>query len=438
MEIRVAVIGPYDLLDEVLRMAATFPTLALLPLGYKDVQEVKQLVLQCKDEVDVFLFAGPIPYQIARDHVGDPKPMVYLPYNGTSLYRVFFQLLREYGALFTDRRLRFSIDVLNLQEVEQRLEELSILVDHMYVKEYELGQSAEDILRFHYDLWTSKKVDAIFTCVASVYWELTRLGIPCYRVTPTKTTIQDGLHRAQIEGKNLQLSDTQIAIGIINIENIVKKWSASEYELQRKKIAIQEILIDYGEEIQALMNWPDRNEVIFVTTRGVIERTTSMFTRFPLLEKIVNRLNISASIGIGLGRTANEAQSKASEALSKAKSGDGGSCFIAMHDGNVVGPLGKEFHLAYSLRSNDPERLDAARKSGLSIGTINKLISFCHNYGSSQITAADLASRFGVSLRSARRILSKLEQSHLAVVVGEEQPLCKGRPRQMYELRLHI
>lgn len=438
MEIRVAVIGPYDLLDEVMCIAATYPALTVLPLGYKDVQEVKQIVPQCQDEIDVFLFAGPIPYQIAREHVSDPKPMVYLPYNGTSLYRVFFQLLRDSGTLFTESRLRFSIDVLNLQEVEQRLDELSIHVDHMYAMEYQLNQRAEDILRFHYDLWTSKKVDAIFTCVASVYWELTRLGIPCYRVTPTKTTIQDGLQRAQIEGRNFQLADTQIAIGIINIENIVKKWSASEYELQRKKIAIQEILIDYGEEIQALMNWPDRNEVIFVTTRGVIERTTSMFTRFPLLERIVHRLNISASIGIGLGRTANEAQSKASEALSKAKLGDGGSCFIAMHDGNVVGPLGKEFQLAYSLRSNDPQRLNAARKSGLSIGTINKLISFCQSYGSSQITAADLASRFGVSLRSARRILSKLEQSQLAEIIGEEQPLCKGRPRQMYELKLQM
>lgn len=438
MEIKVAVIGPYDLLDEVLCIAATFPALALLPLGYKDVQDVKHLVLQCKDEVDVFLFAGPIPYQIAREHVDDPKPMVYLPYNGTSLYRVFFQLLRESGTLLKDSRLRFSIDVLNLQEVEQRLDELSILVDQMYTLEYKIEQSADEILRFHNDLWTSKKVDAILTCVASVYWELRRLGIPCYRVTPTKSTIQDGLHRAQIEGKNFQLSDTQIAIGIINIENIVKKWSSSEYDLQRKKIAIQEILIDYGEEIQALMNWPDRNEVIFVTTRAVIERTTSMFTRFPLLEKIVNRLNIPASIGIGLGRTANEAQSKASEALSKAKSGDGGSCFIAMQDGNVVGPLGKEFHLQYSLRSNDPARLNAARKSGLSIGTINKLISLCQNYGSSQITAADLASRFGVSLRSARRILSKLEQSQLAEVIGEEQPLSKGRPRQMYDLKLQM
>jgi hypothetical protein len=438
MEIKVAVIGPYDLLDEVLCMAATFPALMLRPLGYKDVQDVKQLVLSSKEEVDVFLFAGPIPYQIAREHVDAPKPMVYLPYNGTSLYRVFFQLLRDSGTLLKESRLRFSIDVLSLQEVEQRLDELSIPVDRMYTMEYQLDQSADDILQFHYELWTSKKVDAIFTCVASVYWELRRLGIPCYRVTPTKSTIQDGLYRAQIEGKNLQLNDTQIAIGIINIENIVKKWHSSEYELQRKKIAIQQILIDYGEEIQALMNWPDRNEVIFVTTRGVIERTTSMFTRFPLLERIVNRLNISASIGIGLGRTANEAQSKAGEALSKAKSGGGGSCFIAMHDGNVVGPLGEEFQLAYSLRSNNPERLDAARKSGLSVGTINKLISFCQNYGSSQITAADLASRFGVSLRSARRILSKLEQSQLAMVVGEEQPICKGRPRQVYDLKLHI
>ncbi|MED4750565.1 transcriptional regulator [Brevibacillus choshinensis] len=437
MEIKVAIIGPYDFLGEILRIAATFSDVTWIPLGYKNVQDAKRLVLQCKEEADVFLFAGPIPYQIAREHVVEPKPMVYLPYNGTSLYRVFFQIMREGGMLHEDYRLRFSIDVLNKQEVEQRLEELSIRVDQMYALEYQLEQSTDDILRFHHDLWTSGKVDAILTCVASVYEELTRLGIPCYRIIPTKSTIQECLHQTQLEWKNLQLSDNQIAVGIINVESMLKKWGSSEYELQRKKIAIQEILIDYGEEMQALMNWPDRNEVIFVTTRGVIERTTNMYTRFPLLEKIVNRLNIAVSIGIGLGRTANEAQSKAGDALAKAKA-RGGSCFIAMHDGSVFGPLGKDYHLAYSLRSNNPERLDAARKSGLSIGTINKLISFCQNYGSSQVTASDLANRFDVSLRSARRILSKLEQSQLAMVVGEEQPLTKGRPRQIFDLRLHL
>lgn len=438
MEIKVAVIGPDDLVESITIAAKAFPALKLFPFGYKHERETLQHVRKCKDEVDVLLFAGPIPYQIAREHVEEHKPMIYLPYTGTSLYRVFFQLLRDKHFHDKNGRLRFSIDILRQEEIEERLEELELAVQQMYVKEYQTGQQTNEIVQFHYDLWINQEVDAVLTCVTSVYKRLVELGVPSYRIIPTKSSIHDCLQRVQLEGRSVQLSDTQIAIGIISVDSFSQKRESSEYDVQRKKLAVHQILIDYGEEIQALMNWSDRDEITFVTTRGVIERTTHNFSYYPLLEQIVNQLNVTASIGIGLGRTANEAESKAREALSKSKMSGGGSCYIVMPDGNVLGPLGKEHQLAYSVRCDDPERLHLARQAGLSVGTINKLISFCRNHGSSKVTAAELAGGFGITIRSARRILSKLEQSQLASVIGEEQPVSKGRPRQLYNLNLSL
>jgi hypothetical protein len=142
-------------------------------------------------------------------------------------------------------------------------------------------------------------------------------------------------------------------------------------------------------------------------------------------------------IGIGFGRTANEAEHKAREALAKAKSGGGGNCYLVMQDGHVLGPLGKESQLEYSVRSDDPKRIYLAQQAGLSVATINRLISYCEGCDSYQMTAAELAHGFGIAVRSARRILSTLEQAGLAEVVGEEQPVCKGRPRQIYQLKLY-
>jgi hypothetical protein len=161
MEIKVALIGPDDLVQSITMAAKAFPALKLFPFGYKHEQETLQHVLQCKDEVDVLLFAGPIPYQIAREHVEEKKPMIYLPYTGTSLYRVFFQLIREKN--FTDKghRLRFSIDILRKEEVEERLDELELPVEKMFVKEYHIGQQTSEIVQFHYDLWINREVDAV-------------------------------------------------------------------------------------------------------------------------------------------------------------------------------------------------------------------------------------------------------------------------------------
>lgn len=436
MEIKVALIGPSDLLDEFLHIATAYPNLKLLPFGYTDVQETPSLVLQCLEQVDVLLFAGPIPYHIACEHVAIHKPTICVSYNGTSLYRVFFQFVRENKYNYKDNRLRFSIDILRKEEIEERLEELDIAFEEMFVMENPSNQKTDAILQFHQDLWMNRKVDTVFTCSGSVYKHLVKAGVSCYFIKPTKTAIHNALYRVQIEGKSMQLSDTQIAIGIIGMESFSQGRGTLGYGTQRKKLALQQLLIDYGEEIQAVINWSDLNEITFVTTRGVIERTTNNFSQSPLLEQIINRLHLSASIGIGLGRTVNEAQNKAGEALLKAKSGGGKRCFIAFEDGNVIGPLGEEHQLAYSLRSDDPDRLLLAKNTGLSIGTINKLIAFCHNHGSSRVTAAELANGIGITIRSARRILNKLEQCDVAFIVGEEQPISKGRPRQVYELKL--
>ncbi|MED4784886.1 transcriptional regulator [Brevibacillus choshinensis] len=434
MEIKVAIIGPHDLVEDVLQVARSFPNLSLIPFGYKNVKETAELARKSSEEADVLLFAGPMPYQIAREHVEAQKPMIFLPHNGTSLYRAFFHWLRDKQC--ADERLRFSIDILRKEDVMERLDELEIRFEKVHVMDYHTDLETEEIMQFHYGLWQNGEIDAIFTCVNAVHKQLIERGLPCYRIVPSKMLIHDCLSQALLEGKSVQLKDTQLAIVIISLDSLSHNWNTSEYDVQRKKLAVQQILIDFGEEIQALMNWSERDEITFVSTRGVIERTTHNYSHYPLLDQVVNQLNLTASIGIGLGRTANEAESKAREALAKAKASGGRSCFIVIHDGNVVGLSGKEVQFEYSVRSDDPERLQLARKTGLSVGTINKLISYCQNYGSSKVTAAELANAFGITIRSARRILSKLEQCQIAVVVGEEQPMSRGRPRQLFDLLL--
>ncbi|MDN4067004.1 transcriptional regulator [Paenibacillus vini] len=436
IKLRVAVIGPRDLVEAVLEFGSYFAELAMFPAPYQHERETLEVVDRIRDQADILLFTGPIPYRIALAAAPD-KPMVHVYYSGTALYKVLFDLYRQ-DVLDMQKGLRLSMDVLQYNEVEEPLQEIGLPVDELLVKTYESGMTNEELVSYHYELWKNGRVSVTVTCVTSVYQKLKKLGVPAYRVVPTQSAIRDCLNRALLEGKSVRLSSTQIAVGIMNIDNFAKvaKEAASEYEIQRKKIILQQILVDFGEETQSLIKWSDSDEVSFITTRGIIEQVTRKFQDAPLLLEVMERLQWNASIGIGIGRTANEAEGKAKEALLKAKSGGGGNCYLIMQDGIVYGPLGSDLTLEYSARSENPELISMAKKVGLSVGTINKLVSLCRRLGTSTFTASQLAEGFGITLRSARRIMAALEKYEMASIVGEEQPAGRGRPRQIYTLNL--
>ncbi|MNH86317.1 hypothetical protein D3C87_724390 [compost metagenome] len=437
LNLKVAVIGPQDLVQAVMELGSKYEGLTMIPAAYQHEKDTLQLAAEVGTLADILLFTGPIPYQIALGLIKD-KPMVHVHYSGTALYKVLFDFIRDEVLHLGDNGLKISVDVLEREEIEERLTEIGITDYELYVKSYMVGIETEELVSFHHQLWKEGKVKVTVTSVTSVYERLKQLGVPVYRVVPTLSSIRDTLNRALLEAKSLKFSSTQIAVGIMNIDNFMKvsKEVASEYELQRKKLVLQQILLDYGEETQALIKWTDGDEVSFITTRGIIEQTTKKFQEAPLLIEIMEKLQWKASIGIGIGRTANEAEGKAREALLKAKLSGGGNCFLIMQDGLVYGPMGSELILEYSVRSEDPQLLSIAKKVGLSVGTINKLQSFCNRLGTTTFTASQLAEGFGITLRSARRIMAVLEKFEIARIVGEEQPAGRGRPRQIYHITL--
>ncbi len=209
----------------------------------------------------------------------------------------------------------------------------------------------------------------------------------------------------------------------------------TEYQLQRRILDLQNILIDYGEESQSIIKWPERKEVKFITTRGALQFENSQSKEMRLLREIFSKTQIKASIGIGIGQTANEAELHAREALKKA-SVNNPSCFVMDLDGTVHGPIGNEIQLCYSIRSDDQRVLEMAKLANLSSSTINRILSFCEAIGKNTFTTKELANGLGITPRSARRILTKLEKVKLATVTGEEQPVHRGRPRQIYSLVL--
>lgn len=430
---RVAVVGPQDLVTKIIMDGTDFPELELIPLPYEKETEALDLIKTKMHKVDVVIFAGPVPYLLTKGKIPSYLPLVYVRYSGVALYRVLFQILQQnQGTINLIEHL--SIDTLPASAVKETYEELGLNSSQVYVlDEKTLLNSTAQIVE-HRHSYESGLTMAAVCCLTSTYKELLKLKIPAYRICPTRFDIREALRLAKSEGLALYHRKAQVAVVILKMEH--RSLSSGTTNPQRRTLELHQLLLDYGEETGATVSFIGVDEFIIFSTRGALETATMNFSQAPLINEIQTKVGIDVALGIGIGHSAAEAENNARTALQQSRYAGWNNCCILQESGIMIGPIGSVSPLTYEMRSLKSELLAMAGQSGLSVTTVSRLEATMANYGRTTLTANEVAGGLGLSLRSARRILNTLEQASLATVVGMEQPAGKGRPRQVYDLRL--
>ncbi|MCX6030522.1 MAG: hypothetical protein NT169_14645 [Chloroflexi bacterium] len=434
MTMRVGVIGPQDVVNAVLELAAEFPSLQLIPICYQREEETTSLAEQCQGRVDLIVFTGPVPYYIATYNLKLRIPLFYVRPVGANLLRALFDLTYHKDI---DLR-RVSIDTLSRKMVEETYAELNLPADQVFCKEYARPTVAGDLVPFHYSLWKEGKTSAALTCLRSACVELQALGVPAFWITPVKAAIRETLNLAVLEGKHLRSQAVQIVVGICSSDGLdeLAQRTGAEYEMRRINLALHDLLNNFGEQTHTWVQELDGNDFVLFMTRGVLEQTTQFYQHWPLLDLVRERLSTTISLGIGLGQTAYEAGKNARSALSLARQKGGDCVFVVGQDDTALGPFGRGHALEAVMRTQDARLIAAAKRAHLGIATVSKLDSLTKTLGRETVTTAEIAQRFNMTPRSARRLLSLLDQHGLAEVVGEEQLPSAGRPRMVYRIRL--
>jgi c-di-AMP phosphodiesterase-like protein len=129
--------------------------------------------------------------------------------------------------------------------------------------------------------------------------------------------------------------------GLIHINdfNALVERSHSEHEVQKLKLEIHRTFLDYVKSLDGHLTNLGANEYLFVTTRGIFERETRGYKFIPLLQESKSSLGISLSLGVGFGKSANEAGTHARLALRQSREYGGDVCFIVREDKSVIGPV---------------------------------------------------------------------------------------------------
>lgn len=430
----IAVVGPSDSVELITEVANERQgELDIFPIVYQTASEVPEIIEKNNFTVDLWLFSGKVPYYYAIKSNATQKPIHYIPHVGSSLYRVLLQMAYEQKMPID----KISFDSFYHKEIEETFSDISTEVPHFYLFDYDDIVSPEIVTQYHYDLWKNKQTNFAVTSFLSSYLKLKELGVPTFRIYPTRDTIRTVLTIATSDATAMHFKGGQIAIHHITINGYAEflRSAASTYAAKRVELKLYDLLMNYTESVKGSIIMHENGNYTIYSTRGAIESLTNHFTVMPLLDKITHHLSIQVNGGIGFGSTAYAADENANIALSLARQAGKNEWMIVLDNKTACGPLNSESHIQYELQTNNASIRTLSEELKISITTVNRLLASCENLDQQNVTANDIAAYLNITPRTARRLLISMEEHNYAILIGQEGS-GQGRPHKLYQICL--
>ncbi|MFI6483170.1 hypothetical protein ACIBH1_34930 [Nonomuraea sp. NPDC050663] len=400
MGIVIGVVGPHDLVDDVAATCEEQPGVSALRLDYDHESQATSIVEAHAGAVEGWLFTGIVPYMLARDADQLTRPAAFVDYSGATLLSALVRLQHE-GHDVT----RLSIDTLATGDVTATFTEAGLPVGQVRTMPYRAGVTSAKTAAFH------RKSHAAITCLSSVYEEL-RGSMHVHRLVPSVHSVRVALRQLLLTAEGQATEDAQIALGLIEAD--------SDEGLLREATALGGTLAAFRGGTHLL-----------VTTRGPLHDATGGFSALPMLARLAGAGNRVVRVGFGLGRSAAEAESLARRALSRARRiGDVAAVLSLRADTDIV------LESVGTAPAPEQNLSVIARRVGLSVPTLEKLLEAREAAGGEPLTTKEIAERLAVQQRTARRMLYRLELAGLAERTGNLTSGSSGRPLTLYRLTI--
>lgn len=431
-DVTIGVVGATQVVTriaEIAREDATIPH-RLVTAVYERETDAGERARRIVGEVDVLLFAGPLPYDVATAEGPLPVPATYLPTGGSALPTAL--LKGSLAGTFDVRRV--SIDSASERDVAETYADLGIDRSEVQVMPYQESVKSGAFLDFHTELYAAGRTTGAITTVPSVADALTAAGVPHQRMTHAPITLRNALRTARLLGSGARLEDSRIAVLIVRLpaSALPVQTSPSNYWYQELKLTLHRSLLADARRMNAAVLERDEHSYLVITTMGSLRAGTDDLTRAPFLAATQAGLGITAEVGIGYGRTTLEADENAQRAVGLAAESADDLAYL-------VGPAGSPVALPAAAGGATPRVEPVADRQSELLADIVGLLAAEHD--DSRIVDADrIAQLQGVTLRTARRTLRALVDAGLAWPMPPAKLQKVGRPPVRYQLldeRLH-
>ena len=334
-EIAIGVIGTRDLVDRIMTVAGQLDKpLRLIGAAYSEEREAYDLLREIEPRIDVCLFAGPLPYDLARERGELPVPATHVPISGAALYST---LLR--GTLGKEcDPARVSVDSISARDLREAYAEIGVELEGVHVHEYRHPGSAREFFAFHERLYRDGATSAALTTVPTVEHRLKEAGVPALRMVPTAATLRIGLNTAALLGTGSRLEESQIAIGIVELAPTARSGYSgpSNYPQQELNLALHRELLQVARTMDATVLHRGHDSYLIIATLGAVAKVTAGHRVAPFLEHVRRQLGVDIDVGLGVGRTARDAEANAHAAVEIARAERSAAATLVGPDGAVL------------------------------------------------------------------------------------------------------
>lgn len=378
---------------------------------YQEVEEAPELVERINN-VDACIFAGSFPYEHSQEILQKRNiPAVYVRQDVHSLVLSLTRALLSGYALE-----RISIDYRHEEEWASLKRELNGKVPTFSFPIHR-ETSVRQIVKTHQKNQEGGAIDLVITSVHAAAKELEALGIPTQRAVDSESSLQAIVDDAIQVATFSQLSDAQIAVGLITVppEN-------------------QAVVEKITHALDAVKQTDDAMIKLY-TTVGKLRR----FLQSDALYNWMAELKVGCNIGFGSGETLLKAEQHAHSAYRyqlQQTATDLGFYYVDVNH-RLTGPY-PQTRAVLDLAIQNEQLLTFSQLTGLSPVNVSKLIQFDQLNKNLAFTTDELAEYLQVTRRTAERLLKKLHGTPYLVIAGEQSKGGKGRPKLMYRLHLRI
>lgn len=385
----------------------------------------------CQQECDGVIFTGSGVCEYVLEHCQMKKPYSVIKRSMSSIAEVFLKMVKEGREIDA-----FSIDVVETQIIEDILDAFHIQPRNIYTCPLLDGVEEGVYAAWHLKLQEQKKTTVAVTAYVAVYRMIREKGGRVFYLEPKRSQVRDALAALEACCALAQAEYAQIAVELLQISNYHEK-EEQYYNAMVSKAKFEVELIRYVKGIQGSVFPFGRAEYVIYANSGVVKAKKN-HKELKSLQDQAKDLGLTLNAGLGMGITAFQAELFARKALEHSLKKAGGGIFQIDEEEHMLGPLGCDQPLQYSMISFNPNMQAIAEQTGLSMESILKIQGIIEVRKSSVFDASELAQCLEISIRSARRILNKLLAAGLGSVRARESSPNGGRPKALVELNFNV
>lgn len=436
MIIRLGVISPKKSIEHIEKIQKILEDKCeIIYLPYNELSDIKDIYLANHMFLDGIIFSGPLSYYILTNEVDTINtPCYYLDISQRDFYKLLFKILLE------NRDLDFSrvaIDFVCEDNNFLALKDIFSKENFPYILYPEINYDLYDVaFEKHLSLWKEGKIDLSITRISNIIDKLNENNVKNIFVFPSKESIINTFENAIREIKLIRLKNNQVAVGNITNSNLDLSTQNINNESELKQMMLHKSLIEYGNK----HNIPftiQKNNLGFelLTSNADLIEITKDFSFCSLLNYLQETLSFKVSIGWGMGNNLQQARLNAQNANNEAKNNGGNCSFAITEEERIIGPLSQKSCLEYS-NARNPRIEKISEKLNMSSLNIQKIIAVMDKLNTNELSSEDIAFHLGIALRSANRILNKLQEKGAAEVSYKKQEKLRGRPKKVYKINL--